>query len=201
MTTLQDLLVRYDYNLFKVDPDHDLKDTPYDIPRDVQKRVSVVCVPCYTIYIDEGRMAIELSIRIGAATNRLIAAKAALEFVGDPDAEETIQTPETHTIENPQITRTTVIGERTRTDKDKFGDSVGSSPISPVATSTDSTHTDTDTTSAHNVVNTTGERKTTKQKVMTPYQAYQRREAYDAEVYDVLWEALRGAIYSAQCFR
>lgn len=201
MTTLQALLVRYHHNLFKVDQDHDLKEHPYDIPPDVQKRVSSVCVPCYPIHVDEQRMALELSIRIGAATNRLSAAKAALEFVGDPDAEETIQTPETHTIENPQITRTTIVGERTRTDKDKFGGDLASSPIAPVVTSTDSTHTDTDTTAAHNVTNSVSERKTTRQRVMSPYQAYQRREAYDAEVYDVLREALRGAIYAAQCFR
>lgn len=200
LITLQELLVNNHYNLFKVGV-YDLKENPAAIPQDVQKRVSILAVPCYTIYVDELRFKNALDIRVGAALPRLEAARAAYEFNGDPNAEETIQSPETHTVKTPQITHQTVTGERVRTDTDAFGVGVNAPTVSPVVKSTDAPYTNTDTTVAHDVVTTTAERKTTKQHVMTPQQAYQRREAYNAEVFDCLTEILRGAVFEAQCFR
>ena len=200
MKTLQSLLQEYNYNLFKIG-DHDLKEQPASVPQDVQKRVSVLAVPCYTVFIDEARFKIALDIRVGAALSRLEAARLALEFTGDPDAEERTQSPETHTTQNPQVSITHSVGQRERSDADRFGVTTNSPTIAPVTTSLDKAYTDTNTTNAHDVVNVVGERREVRQKIMSPVQAYQRREAYNAEVFDCLTEILRGAIFEGSVLR
>ena len=208
MTTLQNLLQTNNYNLFKVG-EHDLKEAPASIPQDVQKRVSMLAVPCYTLYLDEARFKIALDIRVGAALSRLEAARLAFEFNGDPDAEEHLQDQETQLTITDEVVRTTAhthnADAKVRWERPQF-DTVGNTTAIDRVTAvteqpTQERDSTTDTTNPHNVTNTVGPRREVRQKIMSPHQAHQRREAYNAEVFDCLTEILRGAIYEGQCFR